>query len=162
PPLERHLGPAGALQPRLPLRAQRLPDRLQELRAGPLGAGDAGAPPHLPLAHAVDAGGEPGGRQPDGRSLRRLDRQHRRPRAPPPPSPSPADEPWTAGRIWRRARELGPREALRRAARKVWGTKGAPAAAAPPAPLLTDERTVAQLRALNYLLRHLDEAAGKR
>ena len=32
----------------------------------------------------------------------------------------------------------------------------------PPAPLLTDERTVAQLRALNYLLRHLDEAAEKR
>lgn len=72
-------------------------------------------------------------------------------------------EPWTPARILRRARELGPREGLRRAARKLFGAQGMGAPApVPPAPLLTDERTVAQLRALNYLLRHLDDAAERR
>lgn len=79
------------------------------------------------------------------------------------PSAPSASEPWTPARIFRRVGELGAREALRRATRKAFPARG-PAAvpSAPAAPLLTDERTVAQLRALNYLLRHLDEAAAKR
>ena len=72
----------GRLQPRLPVRAQRLPHRLQELRGGPVGAGDAGdlADPDLP--HPDAAGAEqPGDLDPHPRPLRRLDRQHRpRPR----------------------------------------------------------------------------------
>jgi GT2 family glycosyltransferase len=80
------------------------------------------------------------------------------------------------GRKWR---DYGPREFCRRAAAKLlarlrstlargrvpgpaassgWGR----AAAAPRAPLLTDERTVAQLRALSYLLSHLEDAAAAR
>ncbi len=64
---------------------------------------------------------------------------------------------------WRqRWQELGPREALRRglikAANRVLG--GPPAG--PPPPTLTDERSVAQLRAISYLAGHLDAAAEKR
>jgi GT2 family glycosyltransferase len=76
------------------------------------------------------------------------------------PTSKPAGEPWTPRRVARRFAELGPREAFRRGVRKLFGGPRAPAPAT--VPTLTDERTVAQLRALNYLLRHVDEAAAKR
>lgn len=62
-----------------------------------------------------------------------------------------------AVRWLRRVRELGPREALRRA----WERFRSPPAAA-GAPVVRDERTLAQLRAQSFLLRHLDEAAADR
>jgi hypothetical protein len=94
------------------------------------------------------------------------------PVAPPEPlaveasTPEPAREPWTPRRVVRRFGELGPREAFRRGLRKLLGRIGRISYIGAPAPAtvptLTDERTVAQLRALNYLLRHVDEAAAKR
>ncbi len=60
---------------------------------------------------------------------------------------------------WRR---FGPREFLRRGlVAAVHRLLGAPAEEA-PAPRLTDPRSVAQLRAISYLLSHLDEAATSR
>jgi GT2 family glycosyltransferase len=63
----------------------------------------------------------------------------------------------TPGAIARRWRELGSREALRRLRRRLGGAPPLPAY-----PLLQDERTVAQLRALNFILGHLDQAADLR
>jgi|CXWL01.1.fsa_nt_gi GT2 family glycosyltransferase len=79
------------------------------------------------------------------------------------------------GEKWRR---FGPREFARRGLAKAWRSM---AGAAPPAlaaaadpraagpraadpryPQLTDERTIAQFRAINYLLRNLDAAAASR
>ncbi|MFY9823495.1 MAG: glycosyltransferase family 2 protein [Thermoanaerobaculia bacterium] len=63
-----------------------------------------------------------------------------------------------------RWRGYGPREFLRRGLGKLGGGPAAiptPAAAAEP-PRLTDERTVAQLRATHWLLGHLDAAAARR
>lgn len=57
-------------------------------------------------------------------------------------------------------RAYGPRELARRGLRKLAGRILGPAA--PAAPALTDERTVAQLRAVSYLLGHLDRAAARR
>ncbi|HVT57539.1 MAG TPA: glycosyltransferase family 2 protein [Thermoanaerobaculia bacterium] len=80
-------------------------------------------------------------------------------------APSP---PWWSdlGGKWR---AHGPREFFRRAVRKLLAGAARPVAGAapgtaglPPVPLLTDERTVAQLRALSYLLAHLDRAAAAR
>jgi GT2 family glycosyltransferase len=78
----------------------------------------------------------------------------------------------TLHRKWRQhgTRELGRRAAarLRRklaaALARLAGHGGGDGtgAAAPRAPLLTDERTVAQLRALSYLLAHLESAAAAR
>jgi hypothetical protein len=76
----------------------------------------------------------------------------------------------TLHRKWRQhgTRELG-RRAAARLRRKLAAALAPPAGhgggagpAAPRAPLLTDERTVAQLRALSYLLSHLDSAAAAR
>jgi GT2 family glycosyltransferase len=76
--------------------------------------------------------------------------------------------------IKRKWREHGARELCRRAARKLRaelraalgagrdGGRGRAEAAAARAPILTDERTVAQLRALSYLLSHLEAAAAAR
>jgi GT2 family glycosyltransferase len=67
----------------------------------------------------------------------------------------------TPGRLADRLAELGPREALRRAWRKLAAAaRGREEEAA--APTLADERTVAQLRAVSYLVGHLDAAAAKR
>lgn len=74
------------------------------------------------------------------------------------------------GRKWR---EHGVREFCRRAAAKLRaelrtalgaerGRRGKAENAPERAPILTDERTVAQLRALSYLLAHLEGAAGAR
>ncbi|HYH44583.1 MAG TPA: glycosyltransferase family 2 protein [Thermoanaerobaculia bacterium] len=77
-----------------------------------------------------------------------------------PPHPA---EPWTVARVLRKLREHGPRESARRGwARLQRRILPAPAAAGPASPCLTDERTVAQFRALSYLLRHLDTAAERR
>jgi hypothetical protein len=64
----------------------------------------------------------------------------------------------------RKLRDYGPREFARRGLRKLREQLAPPAAAiAPPAPpSLTDERTIAQLRALSYLLGNLDRAAAQR
>jgi hypothetical protein len=65
-------------------------------------------------------------------------------------------------RLARRYLELGPREFARRGWEKVAASVRARSGAQAGAPTLTDERTVAQLRAVNYLLGHLDAAAEKR
>jgi GT2 family glycosyltransferase len=62
----------------------------------------------------------------------------------------------------RRWRDYGPWELCRRAVRKLLTGSGDRRPAPPRAPLLTDERTVAQLRALSYLLSHLEAAAAAR
>jgi GT2 family glycosyltransferase len=81
----------------------------------------------------------------------------------------------SAALIGRKWREHGARELCRRAAvrlraelRAAWAVEGdggrgrRQAAAAARAPILTDERTVAQLRALSYLLSHLEAGAAAR
>ncbi len=76
-PLRRHERPPGTLQPGLPLRAQRLLDRLQELRARPLGAHPAGraADAHLPHPGAARKQSRSGDAA--ARPLRRPYCQHR-------------------------------------------------------------------------------------
>src|SRR6185295_16956026 len=67
------------------------------------------------------------------------------------------------GGLARRWRDYGPREFARRGYRKLTARlRPAPPPAAPVYPTLTDERTIAQLRALAYLLRNLDGAAARR
>jgi len=64
-----------------------------------------------------------------------------------------------------RWRGYGPREFLRRGLGKLGGgsqTAGVTPLAAAEPPRLTDERTVAQLRATHWLLGHLDSAATRR
>jgi len=80
-------------------------------------------------------------------------------------------DPRVLARKWRRH---GTRELWRRGLRKLGagiasaagggggGAAGGAAASASGSPHLTDERTVAQLRALSYLLVHLDPAAAAR
>ena len=60
-----------------------------------------------------------------------------------------------------RWRGYGPREFLRRGLRKL-GVTPPPATNTPEAPRLTDERTIAQFRALRWLLGNLDPAAVSR
>lgn len=86
-----------------------------------------------------------------------------------PASPGlPPRRPWTPGGIAARWREHGPRELLRRGLLKAIGkvlpppASGTPAPAAPNYPEINDERTVAQLRVVHYLLAHLDAAAAAR
>ncbi|HVR10190.1 MAG TPA: glycosyltransferase family 2 protein [Thermoanaerobaculia bacterium] len=93
------------------------------------------------------------------------------PAKPPVPRSGP---PLSLARIRRKWREHGTRELCRRAAVKLrarlraalaaaWaGGRGNAQEPAPRAPILTDERTVAQLRALSYLLSHLEAAAAAR
>jgi GT2 family glycosyltransferase len=56
----------------------------------------------------------------------------------------------------------GPRDFLRRGLRKLGIAPAPPPAATPEAPRLTDERTIAQFRALNWITGHLDTAAATR
>jgi GT2 family glycosyltransferase len=81
---------------------------------------------------------------------------------PPPPS-APAQLPpaWTWQGFRVRWQGYGPGDFLRRGARKLFGGS-APPAGHPGAPVLTDERTVAQLRALSWLLGNMDAAAARR
>jgi GT2 family glycosyltransferase len=89
--------------------------------------------------------------------------------------PLPASSPLTLAGIGRKWKQHGTRELGRRAAVKLraklraalqaasdGGRRGKAKEPAPRAPLLTDERTVAQLRALSYLLAHLETAAAAR
>jgi GT2 family glycosyltransferase len=72
-------------------------------------------------------------------------------------------DPRTIARKWR---QHGTRELWRRGLRKLragtGSARGGRAAPGPSSPSLTDERTVAQLRALSYLLGHLDQSAAAR
>ncbi|MEO6194299.1 MAG: glycosyltransferase family 2 protein [Thermoanaerobaculia bacterium] len=61
-----------------------------------------------------------------------------------------------------RWRGYGPRDFLRRGLRKLGVAPEPPTAATPEAPRLTDERTIAQFRALNWITGHLDAAAATR
>jgi GT2 family glycosyltransferase len=80
----------------------------------------------------------------------------------------PPPEPRTVANLARKLRDYGPREFARRGMRKLRERLAPPPAistaapAAPAAVTLTDERTVAQLRALSYLLGNLDRAAAQR
>jgi len=60
-----------------------------------------------------------------------------------------------------RWRGYGPRDFLQRGLRKL-GIAPSPPAVTPDGPHLTDERTIAQLRALHWLTGHLDGAAATR
>lgn len=80
-------------------------------------------------------------------------------RSPPAPPPDFNQPPATeaAGRLhaaFAKARALGVQETARRGLRRLLGLPGAP--------LISDPRSQAQLRAQAYLLRHLDRAAEKR
>ena len=83
-----------------------------------------------------------------------------------PPSPPVFELPpattWEGFKI--RWQAYGPREFLRRGLRKLGGGVAPPGPAVPGAepPRLTDERTLAQLRATHWLLEHLDTAAVRR
>lgn len=88
------------------------------------------------------------------------------PAAAPPQSPNPAapatpldtrPSAFTPAGLAVRLKEYGARDLLRRAWTKLRGS-GAP----PRFPILEDERTIAQVRALSYLLGHLDGAAARR
>jgi GT2 family glycosyltransferase len=110
-------------------------------------AADAGAAP----AAAGGAGGAPPEREAAGA----------RPDAHPRLAVDPAARtPLDPRHLARRLRELGPREFARRGWARIAGAARPPAG--PAHPTLTDERTVAQLRAVSYLLGHLDAAAAKR
>jgi len=61
-----------------------------------------------------------------------------------------------------RWRGYGPREFLRRGLGKLGISPSPPPIATPDAPRLTDERTIAQFRALNWITGHLDAAAAAR
>jgi hypothetical protein len=73
--------------------------------------------------------------------------------------------PITPRTIFLKMKEHGPRKFLAKMAERIQAARSAPTPVAPPvqdAPCLTDERTIAQFRALHWLLGHLDEAAERR
>lgn len=84
----------------------------------------------------------------------------------PPPAPAPAPQippitTWEGFRL--RWQGYGPADLVRRGLRKLGGkVLPVPKTAAPEPPRLTDERTIAQLRALSWLLGNLDHAAARR
>jgi GT2 family glycosyltransferase len=84
--------------------------------------------------------------------------------APPIPSP-PARVPITPRTILLKMKEHGPRKFLSKVAERIQAARSAPPPPASPiqdAPCLTDQRTIAQLRALHWLLGNLDGAAERR
>ena len=87
--------------------------------------------------------------------------------APPPPVPATASAQlppaWTWNGFKVRWKGYGPADFLRRGARKLFGSS-APSepGSVPEPPRLTDERTIAQLRGLSWLLGNLDRAAAHR
>ncbi|MEA2601813.1 MAG: hypothetical protein QOF89_2805 [Acidobacteriota bacterium] len=83
--------------------------------------------------------------------------------SPPPPAVElPPATTWEGFKI--RWRGYGPQEFLRRGLRKLGGGAAptSPVSSGAEPPRLTDERTVAQLRATHWLLGHLDSAAARR
>ncbi len=81
-----------------------------------------------------------------------------------PPPPAPADlrpSAFTPAGLAARLREYGARDLAQRMWNRAWGALRGPARP-PRFPVLEDERTIAQLRALSYLLGHLDGAAARR
>jgi len=75
----------------------------------------------------------------------------------------PPSEPRTLASLARKLRDYGPREFARRGWKKLNAQLSPPVLPASPLPpTLTDERTIAQFRALSYLLGHLDRAAAHR
>ena len=80
-----------------------------------------------------------------------------------PPSSFQLPPAWTWRGFKVRWQGYGPSGFLRRGARKLFGGAAASSAAAvPEPPRLTDERTIAQLRGLSWLLGNLDRAAAHR
>ncbi|MES1245857.1 MAG: glycosyltransferase family 2 protein [Acidobacteriota bacterium] len=79
--------------------------------------------------------------------------------------PPPARVPITPRNILLKMKEHGPRKFLAKVAERLQAARSAPSPVAPlvqDAPCLTDERTVAQFRALHWLLGNLDVAAERR
>ncbi|MFP5288212.1 MAG: glycosyltransferase family 2 protein [Thermoanaerobaculia bacterium] len=77
------------------------------------------------------------------------------------PAPPPAG-PLTLGKLAGKWKELGPREFLRRGTAKLRSRIAPLSPSAPAPPQITDERTVAQFRAIHNLLANLDRAAAAR
>jgi hypothetical protein len=76
---------------------------------------------------------------------------------PAPPAADTRPSGFTPAGLVARLKEYGPRDLLRRAWRKLRGSAGSI-----PYPILNDERTLSQVRALSYLLGHLDGGAERR
>jgi GT2 family glycosyltransferase len=77
-------------------------------------------------------------------------------------APSPAAGPLTLGKLAAKWKELGPLELLRRGTAKVRSRISPPLPSTPRPPQITDERTVAQLRAIHNLLANLDGVSARR
>jgi GT2 family glycosyltransferase len=77
------------------------------------------------------------------------------------PSAPPVRVPVTPKNILLKMKEHGPRKFLSKVVERLQAARPLPAPI-PDAPCLTDERTIAQLRALHWLLGHLDGAAASR
>lgn len=82
----------------------------------------------------------------------------------PPTPPPPARVPITTRNILLKMKEHGPRKFLTKVAERIQAARSTPPPSPPvqDAPCLTDERTIAQFRALHWLLGHLDDAAERR
>lgn len=80
-----------------------------------------------------------------------------------PPIHPPARVPITPRNILLKMKEHGPRRFLAKVAERIQAARSVPPPQpVPDAPCLTDERTIAQFRALHWLLGHLDDAAERR
>lgn len=77
------------------------------------------------------------------------------------PAP-PARVPITPANIFLKLREHGPRKFVSKVAERLRAARSRPPAPPLDGPRLTDERTIAQLRAIHWLLGHLDGAAERR
>lgn len=81
----------------------------------------------------------------------------------PTPPPLPPPLPLTPGNILAKWKQFGPKQFWQRGIAKIKKTVlPPPPPSAPPAPQITDERTVAQFRAITNLLGNLDRAAESR
>ncbi|HWM95101.1 MAG TPA: glycosyltransferase family 2 protein [Thermoanaerobaculia bacterium] len=76
------------------------------------------------------------------------------------PAPPPR-VPITPGNILLKLREHGPRKFMAKVTERLRAVRSTPPTA-PDGPRLTDERTIAQLRSIHWLLGHLDGAAERR
>jgi GT2 family glycosyltransferase len=76
-------------------------------------------------------------------------------------APTPARVPITPRNVLLKLREHGPRKFVSKVAERLRAARATPPAS-PDGPRLTDERTLAQFRAIHWLLGHLDGAAERR